>query len=76
MEIVTAVTGVFSAIGDWFVKFIPTLLALFWTPASGEGASATGGSLTILGVLAICGLAISVFFLIMGLIQNFLHFRG
>lgn len=72
MAIVTAVTGVFSAIGDWFVNFIPTLLALFWTPA----AEGTGGQLTILGVLAICGLAISVFFLVMGLIQNFLHFRG
>ncbi len=30
----------------------------------------------ILGTLAVCGLAISVFFLLMGLIQNFLHFRG
>lgn len=72
MDVITAITSVFKAIGDWFVEFIPTLISLFYT-APGES---TPGGLTFLGVLAVCGLAISVFFLIMGLIQNFLHFRG
>lgn len=72
MEIISAITGVFGAVSDWLVKFIPTLISLFWTPAAGE----TPGSLTFLGILAIISLAISIFFLVMGLIQNFLHFRG
>ena len=72
MDIIGAVTGVFTAMGEWISQFIPTLIALFWTPGTGE----TAGSLTFLGVLALCSLAVSIFFLIMGLIQNFLHFRG
>lgn len=72
MDIITAVTGVFSSMGDWIIQTIPKVVAVFYTPGSGEQA----GSLTLLGVLAVCGLAVSVFFLIMGLIQNFLHFRG
>lgn len=76
MDVVTAITGVFKAIGDWFVSFIPSLIELFYTSPSGSGADATPGGLTFLGVLSVIGLAISVFFLVMGLIQNFLHFRG
>lgn len=72
VDVITAITDVFKAMGEWFVEFIPTLISLFYT-APAEGVS---GGLTFLGVLAVCGLAISVFFLVMGLIQNFLHFRG
>lgn len=72
MDIITSIFGVFSKTGEFLTQFIPTLISLFWTEGSGE----TPGSLTFLGVLAVVGLSISVFFLIMGLIQNFLHFRG
>jgi hypothetical protein len=34
------------------------------------------GALTFLGVLAVAGLAVSVVFLLMGVVSNFLHFRG
>lgn len=70
--VLDAVLLVFSAIGEWFSDFIPTLFRLFWT----DGASGEPGELTFLGVLAVAGLAVSVIFLIIGLIQNFLHFRG
>ena len=70
--VLSSILDVFDAIGAWFVEFVPTLFALFWTPGSGS----TPGSLTFLGVLAVAGLAISVVFLVVGLIQNFLHFRG
>lgn len=63
-------TAVFSAIFDWMIDAIPSVIAVFWT----EGAS--GGELTFLGVLALIALAISIFFLLLGLIQNFLHLRG
>lgn len=66
-SIITAVTGVFSAIGEWFVTFIPSVIEIFYVAETG---------LTLLGVLAVCGLAVSIFFLVMGLISNFLRFRG
>lgn len=72
MDALTSIFGVFSKTGEWLTQFIPTLISLFWNEGSGESA----GSLTFLGILALVGLSISVFFLIMGLIQNFLHFRG
>ncbi len=66
-SIITAVTDVFTQLGDWIVKTLPSITNVFYDSATG---------LTFLGTLAVCGLAISVFFLLMGLIQNFLHFRG
>lgn len=65
--VITAITDVFTAIGSWIVSFIPSLIDIFYVAGTG---------LTFLGTLAVCGLAISVFFLIMSIIQNFLHFRG
>ena len=72
MSPVTAITNVFTAMGAWLVSFINSLIPLFWTEGTGE----TAGSLTFLGVLAVIGLAISVFFLVMRVIENFLHLRG
>lgn len=72
MDVITQVLEVFSKIGQWFVTFIPSLIDLFYV-APAEGVA---GGLTFLGVLAVAGLAISVFFLVMGIIQRFLHFAG
>ena len=66
-SVVNSVLEVFSAIGDWFVDIIPTLTTIFY--------SAEGG-LTFLGVLAVCGLAVGIILLVMGIIQGFLGFRG
>ena len=63
-----AIFGTFTEVGEWITEFLPTLLTLFWNNET--------QTLTFLGVLAVAGLAISVFFLLMGIIQNFLHFRG
>lgn len=67
MSVVTAITDVFSAIGGWIATAVTDLMPMFYVAETG---------LTFLGVLAVCGLAFSVVFLIIGLIQNFLHFRG
>ena len=64
--LISAITAVFTAIGDWIVAALLSLTAIFWTDSG----------LTFLGVLAVCGLAFSVVFLIIGIIQSFLHFRG
>lgn len=71
MSIVTAILAVFSEIGEWIVTSLNDLMSVFWTVSESGG-----GSLTFLGVLAVAGLGFSVIFLIMGIIQRFLHFRG
>lgn len=65
-SVITAMTAVFTAIFDWILTAIESVLAVFWT----------GEALTFLGVLALVALGISIFFLLVGLIQNFLHLRG
>lgn len=65
--ILTAILAVFTAVGNWISTAVTALLPMFY--------SAEGG-LTLIGVLAVAGLAFSVVFLVIGIIQNFLHFRG
>lgn len=62
-------TGVFDAVFTWIKGAITAVIEVFYT--TGEN-----GGLTFLGVLALIALAISIFFLLVGLIQNFLHLRG
>lgn len=70
--VLSSILDVFDAIGEWFSDFVPTLFSLFWS----SGVDGSPGSLTFLGVLAVAGLAFSVVFLVIGMIQKFLHFRG
>ena len=64
----TAITDVFDEIGTWIQSSVTSMTSLFYNAAD--------SSLTFLGVLAVTGLAFSVVFLIIGIIQNFLHLRG
>lgn len=61
-----AILDVFSSVGTWISESVNDLMPMFY----GESG------LTFIGVLAVAGLAFSVVFLIIGIIQNFLHFRG
>lgn len=67
MNIVSQITGVFSEIGTWIASAMEDLMPMFYNQETG---------LTLLGTLAICGLAFSIVFLLLNIIQNFLHFRG
>lgn len=67
MTIVTAILDVFDGIGQWITGAINDLMPMFYVADTG---------LTFLGVLAVCGLAFSVVFLLIGIIQRFLHFGG
>ena len=67
MDILSAVLAVFTAVGTWISGAVTQLMPMFYVEATG---------LTFLGVLSVAGLAFSVVFLIIGLIQRFLHFRG
>lgn len=63
-----AILGVFDSVGTWFATALTNLMPIFW--------NATDNELTLLGVLAVAGLAFSIVFLVISIIQNFLHFRG
>lgn len=67
MDVLTAVLAVFTAIGEWISGAVLELVPMFYVADTG---------LTFLGVLAVAGLAFSVVFLMIGIIQRFLHFRG
>jgi VIT1/CCC1 family predicted Fe2+/Mn2+ transporter len=64
--VLTAILEVFTSVGTWIAGAVEQITPMFYDE----------GALTFLGVLAVAGLAISVVFLIIGVIQNFLHFRG
>ena len=66
-SLVTEILAVFTMIGTWLTTAVTSLMPMFYVAGSG---------LTFLGVLAVVGLAFSVVFLLIGLIQKFLHFRG
>lgn len=70
-NILTAILAIFTGVGEWISTAVTAMIPMFWT--AGESGS---GSLTFLGVLAVAGLAFSVSFLMIGIIQKFLHFRG
>lgn len=67
MNIIEAITDVFSSIAGWIPDAISSLTPVFWLPETG---------LTFMGTLAVAGLAVSIVFLMMGIIQRFLHFGG
>ena len=66
-SVIESLTGVFTKMAEWVSTTLPTLSGIFYDAESG---------LTFIGTLSVAGLALSVFFLLMGVIQNFLHFRG
>lgn len=67
MNVLTAILDVFSSVGTWIAEAVNDLMPMFYGAETG---------LTFLGVLAVAGLAFSIIFLVIGLISNFLHFRG
>lgn len=71
MDIVTAVTGVWTALSTWIVDSMESILALFYT----AGTSTTPGSLTILGVLVVVAVGIAIFMLLMNTIISFFQLR-
>lgn len=67
-EIVNAssVLGVFGSITDWIVSGVSSVQGVFYA----------NNQLTMLGTLAVIGVAIAVAFLIIAVVQRFLHLRG
>lgn len=65
-DIIQAVFGVFTEVGDWIATAIQSMTAIFYVPETG---------LTFVGVLALCGLAVGVTLLLINTIKDFIRFR-
>lgn len=65
--VISQITGVWTSMMEWISSSFAPITELFYTSEAG---------LTFLGTLAVIAIGISVFFLLMGVIQNFLHLRG
>lgn len=70
--ILADILEVVESVGQWVVESVQALMPMFYTAATDTAP----GGLTILGILAISGLSLSIIFLLLGFIQNFLHFRS
>lgn len=66
-SVIGAITSVWTAIMEWITGALGDVQSVFF---------ATEGGLTFLGTLAVISVAVGVAFLILGVIQNFLHLRG
>lgn len=66
-SILSAILAVFTAIFTWIIGALESVVSVFWVAGTG---------LTFFGVLAVVALGISIFFLLIGVVQNFLHFRS
>lgn len=68
---IAAITDVWSDILEWIITAISGVQEIFITTGAGGEAS-----LTFLGVLSVVSVAIGLVFLVIGVIQNFLHLRS
>lgn len=66
-NVLTRIMDVFTAVIEWIVSAVEAVTPMFYADETG---------LTFLGILAVAGLAFSVGFLVIGIIQKFLHFAG
>lgn len=65
--VLDSIIGVFESMATWLADAVSAITPMFYTAE---------GGLTFIGVLAVASLAISIAFLILGVITNFLQFRG
>ena len=70
--ILSSILAVFTSVGEWISTSVNNMIPMFYTAGTGS----TGGELTFLGTLAVAGLAISVVFLVIRVITNFMQFRA
>lgn len=66
-NVLTAILEVFTSVGTWLSQAVNSMIPMFYVAETG---------LTFIGVLAVAGLAISVAFLLINVISNFLSFRA
>lgn len=66
-NVLSAILEVFTSVATWITTSVHNVIPMFYEAETG---------LTFLGVLAVAGLAMSVAFLLIGIVQRFLKFQG
>lgn len=66
MGVVSAITAVWTEVMEWIATAMTSVIDIFYVAESG---------LTFIGVLTVVALAISIFFLLLNVISNFLNLR-
>lgn len=64
--IFSQIAAIWTAIMEWLAGTFGTIEALFWT----------GSQLTFLGTMCVISIGIGVFFLVVGVITNFIKLRS
>lgn len=67
-DIFSDISVIWTSLFTWMITALNSIVDLFWDAANND--------LTFFGVLAIVAVGISIFFLLVRVIQNFLHFRS
>ena len=67
-----AITQVWTEIMEWITTSLGAVQTVFYAVPAGGGDA----ELTFLGVLAVVSVAIGIAFLLIGVIQSFLHLRS
>ena len=67
MTSLETILAIFSGIAEWITESVALCIPMFYVAETG---------LTFMGTLAVAGLAISVAFLLIGIVQKFLKFRA
>lgn len=65
-NVLDSILAVFTSMGEWLVDSVDMMVGLFYNAETG---------LTFIGTVSICALAISLAFLLIGVVQKFLRFR-
>lgn len=65
--LIGSITAVWQAILTWFTTALGSIQSVFYNAETG---------LTFMGVLAVISVAVGIVFLLVGVIQNFLHLRS
>lgn len=68
---ISSITEVWTSIMTWVTTSLGNVQDVFYTTGTGGE-----GELTFLGVLAVISVAIGIVFLLIGVVQNFLHLRS
>lgn len=63
--VVSAITSVFTEIGNWFVDAVVAMLDIFYLD----------GALTFIGTLSIMGLGIAVILMVLAMIRSYIRFQ-
>lgn len=66
-KMVQHITEILTSFGQWVVSSLQSIIPVFYDSENG---------LTIFGILALGSLAIGIFMMLIGVLQNFLHFRS